>query len=185
MLAPTRHRLDGDRVAAAIAGDTEAMDAVVQAWLPTVFRWCARLGGGRIDSEEAAQEVLITLVRRRHTIARSDRLPGWLFGACRRIVANHRRRAWFKRWAPGVSVDQGQVSPAIDEQLERCQLAASVHAVLDRLSERHRAVLLLCFIEERSVSEASELLDVPMGTVKSRLHHAKARFQYFYERRTP
>jgi len=182
MSRPMPHLVDPPDVAAALGGDPDAVDAVVETWMPAVFRWCARLGGGRIDSEEAAQEVLLTFVRRRHRITNPDRLGAWFFGTCRRVVANRRRLAWWRRWSTGEGVDDHVAPDRTDAALERKQLADQVHRVLDRLPEHHRSVLVLCHLEERTTAEASALLGVPEGTVKSRLHHARARFHSLFER---
>ena len=96
-------RIDESLVAAAIAGDDAALGQVIDAWLPAVYAWCGRLGAGRIDPEEAAHDVMMLLVRKHHTVIPAQ-LGAWLFGACRRVVANHRRRLWWRRRGKLVAV---------------------------------------------------------------------------------
>lgn len=172
-----RVRIEDDLVGAALAGEGAALDRVVAAWLPQVYAWCARLGAPRVDPEEAAHDVLMLLVRRHATIDGPSRLPAWLFGTCRRVVANHRRRAWIRRWLPGATPDELPSPATADGPLEERELARRVAQVLEGLPAAHREVLVLCYLEDRSVQEAAELLGIPPGTVKSRLFAARARFQ--------
>lgn len=166
----------------AIAGDAAAVDALAKAWLPHVYRWCHRLGGPGFDSEDAAHEVLITMCRRVHTVKDPNAFPAWLFGITRRTLANHRRRAWWKRWLPAAVVED---RPADRGNPERSFEAMCAHEqVWDALMELkpiHREVLVLCELEERSATEAAALLGIPAGTVKSRLRAARTHFRGLVE----
>lgn len=152
-------------------------------WLPQLYAWCGRLGAP--DPQEAADDVIGLLVRRRSAIAGPDHLPAWLFATCRRVVANHRRRAWWRKWVPGVSLD-GWTSPhRTDLATEQREVATRVNRVLEALSARDREVLVLCYIEERTVAETAELIGIAAGTVKSRLFAARARFEQAYREDGP
>jgi len=164
--------------AAAIAGEPGAIDELARAWLPHVYRWAHRLGGPGFDAEDAAHEVLVILCRRVRSIREPGALPSWLYGATRRVLANHRRRAWWKRWLPGAVVPE-QVDDAYTplDHAQASQAHRRVWHALSELSESHRDVLVLCDLEERSSSEAAELLSIPLGTVKSRLRAARIAFR--------
>ena len=180
MVATHAARADPDQVAAALKGDPDALERVIKAWLPTVYAWCGRFGAGRIDAEEAAHDVMLTLQRRHHTVRGPTQLGAWLFGTTRRVVANHRRRAWWRKWVPG-PVGERVAPERTDHPLEKRQLSERVGSLLDQLSEQHREVLVLCYFEERSVQEASALLGVAEGTIKSRLFNARKQFRALYE----
>lgn len=172
-------RTDDEDVLAALAGDDRALDQLIAAWLPQVGAWCARMGAP--DPEEAAHDVLMLLIRRRAAIDGPGHLGPWLFSTCRKVTANQRKRAWWRRWLPGEEV--GGVSPLrTDQPAEQRETASRVNAVLERLDAIHREILVLCYFEERSVEEAAELLGIPPGTVKSRLFHARRRFDGLYRR---
>ncbi|MEQ1567127.1 MAG: sigma-70 family RNA polymerase sigma factor [Myxococcota bacterium] len=162
--------------------DEAERERLLAHWLPTVYSWCARLGCGRIDAEEAAHDVLMVFVQRQHTILDPDALPGWLFGACRRVVSNHRRRVWWQRWLPGVALERWASPDRTDAALDERELAARVERALAGLSDEHREVLILCYFEDRSIDEAGAILGVPAGTVKSRLYYARGKFQARFER---
>ncbi|MEN0062076.1 MAG: RNA polymerase sigma factor [Myxococcota bacterium] len=165
-------------LSAAIAGDEDAIDAVAEAWLSQVYVWCHRLGGPRVDAEDAAHEVLIVMCRRIRKVRTTGQFPAWLFGITRRVIANHRRRAWVRRWVPGVSLDREEDrrwSPL--RTVEAAQTAEAVWAALEGLAPVHREVLVLIDLEERSGPEVSELIGIPVGTVKSRLRVARKAFR--------
>ena len=166
----TIKKLTPGTVEAAVAGDLDAIERVAHAWVDQLYRWCARLGGPRVDAEEAAHDVLMLFVRRHASIRDPARLEAWLFSVCRRVVANHRRRAWYRRWLPGAVPERPVDEAAPDSERQ-------VYRVLDALSERDREVLTLCYLEERSLAEAGQILGIPEGTVKSRLFTARDRFR--------
>ena len=169
-------RRPNDLVRDAIGGDLDAIERVVDAWVDRLYAWCAGLGGPHVDAEEAAHDVLMLFVRRHATIREPDRLASWMFSACRRVVANHRRRAWWRRWMPGPIADPGAAA-TVEQDLDDAARARKIRAVLDQAPAADREVLTLCYLEETSVTEAAQILGLPEGTVKSRLFHARARFR--------
>lgn len=164
-------KLGPNTVEAAVAGDLDAIERVAHAWVDQLYKWCARLGGPRVDAEEAAHDVLMLFVRRHASIRDPSRLDAWLFSTCRRVVANHRRRAWVRRWLPGAVPEVAWSDDGVSDREQR------VYLVLDAMSERDREVLTLCYLEGRGLQEAGEILGVPEGTVKSRLFAARDRFR--------
>lgn len=152
-----------------------AGDRLVREWLPVVVRWCARLGGPGIDAEDVAHDVFIVALRKQQEIYDESHTSAWLFGVTRRVLAQHRRRAWFRRWLPGVVTEAvDPVGPARIHALS--ETAAQVHVALQQLAEREREVLVLSLLEERPDSEVSAMLGIPIGTVKSRLRRAREQF---------
>jgi RNA polymerase sigma-70 factor (ECF subfamily) len=160
---------------AAVAGDPQARDRLFEIWGPAVLRWCARLGGPKIDEEDAAHDVFEHVFARAHTLRDPRAFPGWLFATTRRVAIDHRRRAWLRRWVPRLVPDVPD--PAAERRAESDDLARTVREALDALPTELREVLVLCELEERNGVEAAELLGVPLGTVKSRLRRARDRFE--------
>lgn len=155
---------------AAQAGDAVALDAVARLCAPYVLRWCRRLGGPRVIADDAAQDVLVVVFQRIRAVRTPDDLGPWVFGVTRRVLADHRRRAWVLRWIPGLSPDRG--APARAEL--SCE-ASEVQELLERLPAAQREAFVLCAVEEHTDEEAAALLAVPVGTLKSRLRLARAR----------
>jgi RNA polymerase sigma-70 factor (ECF subfamily) len=170
----TRSLPTPELVRLARVGDPMDVDRLARAWLPHVYRWCHRLGGPGFDAEDAAHEVLVTMCRRLDTLADDEAFPSWLFGITRRTLANHRKRAWWRRWLPAVTVeDRASTEPDPEASADRIWATKRVWGALASLSEAHREVLVLVELEERSASEAAALLAIPIGTVKSRLRVAR------------
>ncbi|MCA9572461.1 MAG: sigma-70 family RNA polymerase sigma factor [Myxococcales bacterium] len=170
-------------VTRALDGDPRAVDQLARAWLPHVYRWCQRLGGPRIDCEDAAHEALITMCRRLDTVRSAEQFPAWLYGICKRIIANHRRRAWLRSWVGAPVTDTPDAGNDPHRSVEAREAARIVWDALESLSAAQREVLVLCELEERSGSEVAELTGLPLGTVKSRLRLARTAFRAHIERR--
>ena len=160
-----------ERVAAAIAGDTLAFEAVVRACLPVVLGWCKRLSGPSVDPEDAAHDILVIVVDRLHGLRDPAAFPAWLFQITRKRLSSLRRRAWF-----GTMLEWEPVDPRLDPEAQHTSKDCSrrVQALLDRLPETQRMVLVLHDLEERSDAETARMLGIPKGTVKSRLRLGRA-----------
>ncbi|MEQ1506131.1 MAG: sigma-70 family RNA polymerase sigma factor [Myxococcota bacterium] len=150
-----------------------ALDRLCDEWLPVVLGWTARLGGPRIDAEDAAHDVFIVVFRRIGELEKPEAFPSWLYGITRRVVSAHRRRAWLRRWLPGTVPDNPDTRPDPARRAEQSDIAAQLWVALEALPLHHREVLVLCDLEERADSEVAEMLGVPKGTIKSRLRRAR------------
>lgn len=155
-----------------------AVDQLARAWLPIVYRWCHRLGGPRMDTEDAAHEVLIIMCRRLEKVESAEQFPSWLYGITKRVIANHRRKAWFRRWIGSPTrEDRPDRGRGPEEDANAAQERAVVWQALEALPAGQREVLVLCELEERSGSEVAHLTGLPLGTVKSRLRAARSAFR--------
>jgi RNA polymerase sigma-70 factor (ECF subfamily) len=178
MEAPTH---DPALVEAALRGGPGARDALVDAWLPVVLGWCARLGGPKVDAEDAAHDVLIVMLDRLPSLRQPGAFPSWLFGITRRVLAKHRRQAWVKRWVPGFVPDSADPDASPYREAQLSETSRRVQEALELLPPAQREVLVLCDLEERTDLEVSELLGIPLGTVKSRLRLARTKFRAIAE----
>ncbi len=156
--------------------DRRALEALCRQWMPTVLQWCRRLGGAGLDAEGAAQEVFIVLLDRLESLDGPHVVGSWLFSTTRRVLAQHRRRAWVQRWLPGVSIDHvaGGGNP------ERRSSARSdldqVQLIVSKLPPRLAEVWVLVQIEQRTVPEIVALTGIPEGTLRTRLRRARQIF---------
>jgi RNA polymerase sigma-70 factor, ECF subfamily len=157
--------------------------ARLDAAVPSVLGWCRRLGGPKVDPDDAAQDVLLTAWKRLDSLREPEAFDSWLYGITRRVLAAHRRRAWVRRWTPGAmpeAIDPGR-SPR--EEAELSEISREVQRILEQLPPAQREVLVLSDVEERSDNEVAELLGIPSGTVKSRLRLARGRFRRLADRK--
>ncbi len=171
---------DGRLHRALVAGIPGARRRFYLQYVDVVVRWCTRLGGRGIDSEDAAHEVFIVALDKLDRF-RPGSFEAWLYAITRRVLANHRRRArtrqvWtrifgaqFERTRPA---DAGPLTESVNHERRRM-----VFECLEVLSVKHREVLVLCEMEGRTAVEVSGMLGVPQGTVYTRLHYAKKAFR--------
>lgn len=151
------------------------------------FVWLTlqRVGVHRQDLGDVAHDVFVVVHRRLHTYDRTSRVTTWLFGICLRVAANYRRR---QRRVPSEAELRARASDAatahvpVDEVLARRQESARAERVLAELSLEKRAVFVMFEIENLSCQEIAELIGIPVGTVYSRLHTARAQIQQILSR---
>jgi RNA polymerase sigma-70 factor, ECF subfamily len=153
-----------------------ARGRLLDQWLPEVLRWCCRLGGPRVDPEDAAHDVFIVVLTKLETLERPDRFQAWLFGITRRVLARHRRWAWARRWVGGILIDPVDPDQNPATMVELSDIAKKVQLSLESLPQKQREVLVLCDLEERTAAEVASLLEIPVGTVRSRLRNARVQF---------
>lgn len=168
--------VDPELVGQAIRNEPGARDRLLEVSLPAVLTWTTRLGGPKVDPEDAAHDALMIVWTKLEALRNPERYGAWLYGIVRRVLAAHRRRAWVKRWVPGVDAEQPDRTATPAAEAEDAQLIRGVQAALEKLPPKQREVLVLCELEERTDVEVAEMLGVPLGTVKSRLRLARARF---------
>lgn len=156
---------DGELAQRARAGDTLAMAELLDRLAPFVARICGpiALSGGA----DAAQETLIAVFRGLRGLSRPEALHGWV-----RAIAVREAVRIARRDQRGVPADLTELPARGDPQL-----AADIRDVLRRLSPEHRAILVLRDLEGLDERTVAELLDVPAGTVKSRLARARGKFR--------
>lgn len=167
-------------VAQAVAGDPRALDALFEQCLPVVLSWCKRLGGPRVDPEDATHDVMVVVLDRIDGLERPEAFGSWLFTTTRRVLSTHRKRAWIRRWLPGKDPDE---HAARDAGLEGRDLARRLQAVLDELPLAQREVLILHDLDGHSDQAVADLLGVPKGTVKSRLRLGRRKLRDLAEAR--
>lgn len=171
-------------------GQTErlAFEILVRPHLKPLFRLAYRLTRSREDAEDLIQELLLKLYPRRDELMGVERLRPWLARVMYRIfIDNHRR---YTRSPVHLAVDYGSDDPIADpvdslistgdspeQETEQRVLTRHLIVVIDRLSEDHRHVLSLYDIEGYTLEEMQEILHCPIGTLKSRLHRARARLR--------
>jgi len=165
-----------DLVAAAQAGDSGAYELLVEPRLPRLLRLAYSILGNEADAEDAVQEACLLAWRELTRLRDRDRFEAWLWqiaiNACRGRLRSRKPARVREISVDGLAPDQephaigrllGEDLGAVDE----------IRRAFARLDPDKRTILVLHHAEERSVVEIAELLGIPEGTAKWRLHAAR------------
>ncbi len=144
--------------------------ALVERHGPMVLRVCRQVLGDSDDAQDAFQATFLVLVRRARSVRRRDSVASWLFGVARRVArrakvdAARRRTHEAKRAA-----EQPETAPPAGEPESWTEL----HEEVERLPEKYRSAVVLCYLEGLTTEAAARRLGCPQGTVLSRLSRAR------------
>jgi len=158
-------------VAAARDGDVRALNRLMEAWLPVVLRWSMRCTPPGVDPEDVAHDALVQVFTSLPSLRDPSRFAAYVYRIVDRTAAAHARRAWLRKWVPGLTPEASTESNA-----EESLLIQRIRQALHACPRKHREVLILVEIEGFTVAQTAEILGVPVGTVKSRLRLARPRF---------
>lgn len=165
-------------------GDREAFAEIVRRYQDRVYTMCTRWMGDRDVAEEVAQDVFLALFRSLGGFRGDAQLSTWIY----RVVINHcknrrsyRRRRHVDQHEPlegdaGEDVPVREIAdggPGTDAPLHASQAGTMLHAALALLDDEQRQILLLREVQDLSYEEIADILELPRGTVKSRLHRAR------------
>ncbi len=167
--AASKVRSDGQLLRLGRAGQEEAFLALYQRRQGAIFRFALHMSGSREIAEEVVQEAFLALLTDgiRYTEERGT-LEAFLIGIARNQVRRRLREA-----RPVEFAEKGAGLNPLDHLCANSDLDALRKAIL-ALPESYRAVTVLCELEELSYAEAAERLGCAVGTVRSRLHRARA-----------
>jgi RNA polymerase sigma-70 factor (ECF subfamily) len=143
-----------------------------------VWRSFRRLGIVPPETDDATQQVFLTLSLKLSSVREGDE-RSYIFGIVMRVAARVRRNhaAARKREVSEVDAPESRSpSPTAETSLSRAQARAMLDEILASISEERRMVFVLFELEELSQREIAELLDMPIGTVASRLRRAREDF---------
>ena len=150
-------------------GHREAFAELYERRAPALYRYALHGSGSPELAEEVAHEVFIQVMSPTAGFdERKGSLESYLYGVARNLVRVARRLGPVEEPAEQ-TFDHDIVGGLID-----AQTTAELHRALRELPDRYRDVILLCDLEERSYEDVAQLIGRPIGTVRSRLHRARA-----------
>jgi RNA polymerase sigma-70 factor (ECF subfamily) len=167
---------------AAVSDRTPSVEELYAAHAELVWRTLFRMGVAEADLPDMLQEVFVVVHRRIASYDREARPTTWLYGICRRVAARYRRKAHRRRERAVDAVPERSTGSATEDALEARDAQRRLDAILDQLDVDKRAILVMFEVEELSCHEIAAALDIPLGTVHSRLHAARKAFRKAYGR---
>jgi RNA polymerase sigma-70 factor (ECF subfamily) len=159
------------------SGDRDAFDALVRSRIDAVYRTSLAIVGDQADAADATQETFVSAWCHRDALRDPDRFDAWLgrinLNACRAQLRRRGRTSVreIRPLDPEGGHEPASTDRALDDRTADTDLFDRAFA---RLSLDDRAILVLHHLQERPVAEIAATLGSPEGTIKSRLHRARA-----------
>lgn len=163
-------------IARAQSGDTASFEALVQAYQTRVFRMILAIAGNHEDAEDALQETLLQAYRALPRFRGDASFSTWLYRIALNTTRNWLRsqsRASSERFARRLAHIGPEVPPRADEGLIAQDRRQFMRNALLALPDHYRDALLLRHYEDMTYEQIAAVLDIPIGTVRSRIAQAR------------
>jgi RNA polymerase sigma-70 factor, ECF subfamily len=179
---------DADYVRRLQRGETEAFEMLVRRHEKTIFNLVYRMLSDYDEAAEVSQEVFLSAYRAIGQFRGDANFSTWLY----RIALNHtstRRKTLIRRQQRNVAIEDTEpvrdLQPGPAETMEKKEIRERVQRALNSLEPDDATVILLRDLQDIPYEEVARLLEIPVGTVKSRLHRARQALKsqlasYFY-----
>lgn len=172
---------DAELLRRAERGEESACHVLINRHADSLYRLALRLVGNAADAEDVLQKTFLGAFRKPGGFAGRSSVRTWLSGILVNQAAKHHRSAYRRREREVTNLPEVHQAAEADDgaapRAEDLDIRMDVEAALEGLSEEHREVIVLREFQGLSYEEIAEVLDVPRGTVESRLHRARRKLQ--------
>lgn len=162
-------------------GDRLAIETLIRRFQNYVFRLCYLVMRSEQDAEDMTQETFIRACRAlpQYEIREGTSFEAWLYRIAVNCCRSRMRRKWYQvlPWPEPAPQLVASVDSQPDRRLEQDEWRNEVLKAIDTLGEKHRLVVILRYYAGLSNEEIARILDIPSGTVRSRLHTARQRLK--------
>ncbi|WP_347861690.1 RNA polymerase sigma factor SigW [Salimicrobium sp. PL1-032A] len=171
-----------ERIKEVKKGNTQAFEDVVSFYQNKVYFICFRMVGNKQEAEDLAQEAFIRAFTNLESFDERRKFSTWLYRIATNLTIDRIRKkkpdyyidAEIKGTEGLDMHDQLATDEALpEEQVENLELRGYIQTEITALPPKYRSVIVLRFLEELSLQEISEVLDMPVGTVKTRIHRGR------------
>lgn len=168
---------DAALVEAARGGDRDAFGDLVGRYQDRLFNTMVRIAGNRDDAADAVQDAFVQAYVKLDAFRGESQFFTWLYRIAMNVALTRRRRR-----RPAQSLDAAKetageepidAAQSPDDRLQADERAEQVHSALAELNDQHRKILVLREMEGCSYEAIAEILELPVGTVRSRLFRAR------------
>ncbi len=175
-IGPAAQQQEKEWVEAALAGDEQAFERLVETYASPVYNLAYRMLGDPAEAEDAAQETFIRVYRRLHTYDPSRKFSSWVLAIASHYCIDRLRRRRLQKvsledlppWAPLVSREEDP-----EEHVVVSDRNTRLQALLDRLPPNYRLPLVLHYWYGFSYDEICEITGLSLSALKTRLHRAR------------
>jgi RNA polymerase sigma-70 factor (ECF subfamily) len=180
----TNRAREAELIGRAQRGDAASLRELIDAHKDRLHAFVWRMVRNHHDAEELAQETFLKAFAALNSFNETYRFSTWLFTIAYRLCLNQLRR---KRSLSGetdfslVAADQADTSEQVAQSEEAARLKQLIWDAVDQLNIPQRVTVLLFYRQEQSCAEIAQVLQLPVSTVKSHLHRARARLKEILE----
>jgi RNA polymerase sigma-70 factor (ECF subfamily) len=178
---PRAERSDQELIAATLARDTAAFGELVRRYQNRLYGALVHMLGSTEDARDVAQDAFVLAFQKLTTFRGDAQFYSWLFRIAMNAAVNFRR----KNRSLGLSIDgskertgseplDGNRDTRPEQPLELAERQRIVRDALSQMTEEFREALILAEMEEMSYEEIAQILQIPIGTVRSRIHRGRA-----------
>jgi RNA polymerase sigma factor (sigma-70 family) len=152
-------------------GYEQAFEDMIGHWDKRLFYYVRRLVKTEEDAWDVLQHTWMEVFKRIGSLKDPQSLPTWLYRIARNTAYSHLRVKYREQAYLDESASTSEIEA--NDEISPFEDAQRVHHGLDQISLIHKEALTLFLLEDLSMGQMAEVLEIPLGTVKSRLHHAK------------
>jgi RNA polymerase sigma-70 factor (ECF subfamily) len=150
-------------------GDKDALTELIERYQAPLRYFINRLSANPEMTEDIFQDTWLTVIRRIHSLRKTDAFPIWLYRIARnKVYQQFRRKRKLSELNENIAVPNDTEKDAFS-----IEDAVKIHRCLKNLLPEYREVLMLRFLEQMSYEQISQVTNRSLGTVKSRIHYAK------------
>ena len=155
-----------------LSGDIDAFNELMDAHEDRAFAICLRILRNREAALDATQDTFLTVFRKADRYKATAAFSTWLYRVTVNTCYDHLRKQKRKR-ADRLPETHDIADPTSQDEFEAVDVRPQIEMALDALSPEFRAAVVLVDLEGMSIEQASDTLEVPTGTIKSRLFRAR------------
>jgi len=175
---------DAELISQTLTGHTAAFGQLVQKYQDRLYNTVVHALGNAEDAKDVVQEAMVQAFLKLESFQGASAFYTWLYRIAFNVASSHRRRRGAMRAAEQTAIADGHLRDGDDgrprsssdgpaDRLERDERCRQVRHAIFQLAEEHRVVLVLREMDGCCYETVAEILDLPVGTVRSRLHRAR------------
>ena len=178
----TMDALVNKRIKEVLKGDQNAFAEIVELYQDKLYRVCFRMLGNKHEAEDIAQEAFVRAFINIHTFDTKRKFSTWLYRIGTNLCIDRIRKKKPDYYLDAeVSGTEGlnmysQIAASEElpeDQVMKMEMQDRVQYEISRLPDKYRAVIVLKYMEDLPLQEISEILEMPLGTVKTRIHRGR------------
>lgn len=163
---------DSDLINEVIQGNDKAFETLMNKYLVSIYNYLRYHINNDEDVKDVIQDVMLSVYNGIKNYQGNSSFKTWVLSITRKKVADFYRLKYAQNTVPLSDNDN-----YIDSQFTHNTSRLSIYAIIEKLPQLDRDLIHLAFIQEQSYKEIAEILDIPIGTVKSKIHYIKEKLK--------